>query len=226
MTLIDPAAVGTSLLSRCPVVPVVVLDHPDQALPLGKALLAGGIDVIEVTLRTDAGLESIRRLADLPDLHVGAGSVLVVDHVDQVVDAGARFVVSPGLSVEVVQRCRQRGVAALPGVASASELMTAVSLGLDEVKFFPAGLLGGPAGIRALAAPFTRTSFMPSGGVKAENMADYLAIPAVPAVSGSWMVDPALLRAGAWDEVTARSADAVARATAALPGAGGGVHGV
>jgi len=90
--------------------------------------------------------------------------------------------------------------------------MTAVSLGLDEVKFFPAGLLGGPAAIRALAAPFTRMSFMPSGGVKAENMADYLAVPAVPAVSGSWMVDPALLRAGAWDEVTSRSADAMARA--------------
>ena len=204
----------TTLLTRCPVVPVVVLDHPDQALPLGKALLAGGIDVVEITLRTDAGLESIRRLAELPGLHVGAGSVLVPDQVDQVVDAGALFVVSPGLSVEVVQRCRERGVVALPGVASASELMTAVSLGLDEVKFFPAGLLGGPAAIRALAAPFTRMSFMPSGGVKAENMADYLAVSAVPAVSGSWMVEPALLRAGAWDEVTARSADAVARATA------------
>ena len=93
--------------------------------------------------------------------------------------------------------------------------MTAVSLGFDEVKFFPAGLLGGPAAIRALAAPFTRMAFMPSGGVKAENMADYLAVPAVPAVSGSWMVAPALLRAGDWAEVTARSADAVARATAA-----------
>src|SRR5918912_2486349 len=95
-----------SLLTRCPVVPVVVLDHPDQAIPLGRALLAGGIDVIEVTLRTDAGLEAIRRLATLPELHVGAGSVLVPDQVDQVVEAGARFVVSPGLSVDVVQRCR------------------------------------------------------------------------------------------------------------------------
>ena len=98
-----------TLLTRCPVVPVVVLDHPDQALPLGKALLAGGIDVVEITLRTDAGLESIRRLAELPGLHVGAGSVLVPDQVDQVVDVGALFVVSPGLSVEVVQRCRSAG---------------------------------------------------------------------------------------------------------------------
>ncbi|HEX5812544.1 MAG TPA: bifunctional 4-hydroxy-2-oxoglutarate aldolase/2-dehydro-3-deoxy-phosphogluconate aldolase [Pseudonocardia sp.] len=201
-----------SLLSRCPVVPVVVLDHPDQAVPLGEALLAGGIDVVEITLRTDAGLEAIRRLAGLAGLLVGAGSVLVPGQVDQVVDAGARFVVSPGLSVDVVEHCRTRDVPALPGVATASELMTGVSLGLDEVKFFPAGLLGGPAAIRALAAPFTRMAFMPSGGVKAENMADYLA---VPAVSGSWMVDPALLRAGDWAEVTARSADAVARATGA-----------
>jgi 2-dehydro-3-deoxyphosphogluconate aldolase/(4S)-4-hydroxy-2-oxoglutarate aldolase len=114
-----------SLLSRCPVVPVVVLDDPDQALPLGKALLAGEIDVVEITLRTDAGLEAIRRLATLPDLHLGAGSVLVPDQVDQVVEAGARFVFSPGLSVDVVQRCRALDVPTLPGVATASELMTA-----------------------------------------------------------------------------------------------------
>jgi 2-dehydro-3-deoxyphosphogluconate aldolase / (4S)-4-hydroxy-2-oxoglutarate aldolase len=201
-----------SLLTRCPVVPVVVLDHPDQALPLGEALLAGGIDVIEVTLRTDAGLEAIRRLTALPELHVGAGSVLVPDQVDQVVAAGARFVVSPGLAVEVVHRCRALDVPTLPGVATASDLMTAVGLGLSEVKFFPAGLLGGPAAIRALAAPFTRVSFMPSGGVKADNMADYLAVPAVPAVSGSWMVEPALLREGRWEEVSARSSAATALA--------------
>jgi 2-dehydro-3-deoxyphosphogluconate aldolase/(4S)-4-hydroxy-2-oxoglutarate aldolase len=201
-----------SLLQRCPVVPVVVLDHPDQALPLGEALLAGGIDVVEITLRTDAGLEAIRRLSALPDLHVGAGSVLVPDQADQVVEAGARFVVSPGLSVDVVQRCRALDVPALPGVATAGELMTATALGLDEVKFFPAGLLGGPAAIKALAAPFTRVAFMPSGGVNAGNMTDYLAVPAVPAVSGSWMVDPALLHAKNWDEITARSAAAITTA--------------
>ena len=202
-----------SLLNRCPVVPVVVLDHPDQALPLGEALLAGGIDVVEITLRTDAGLESIRRLATLPGMHVGAGSVLV--------PAPGR----PGGGGRGPVRRQPRpvgrggaavparwGCLALPGVATASELMTASALGLDEVKFFPAGLLGGPAAIRALAAPFTRMSFMPSGGVNAENMGDYLALPAVPAVSGSWMVDPALLRDGRWDEVTARSSAAIERA--------------
>jgi 2-dehydro-3-deoxyphosphogluconate aldolase/(4S)-4-hydroxy-2-oxoglutarate aldolase len=103
-------------------------------------------------------------------------------------------------------------VAALPGVATASDLMVAAELGLEEVKFFPAAQLGGPAAIRALAAPFRHMAFMPSGGVNADNMGEYLALPAVPAVSGSWMVDPALVRAGRWAEVTARSADAVARA--------------
>ena len=109
-----PAPADRSLLDRCPVVPVVVLDHPDQAVPLGEALLAGGIDVIEVTLRTDAGLQAIRKLSALPGLHVGAGSVLVPDQADRVVDAGARFVVSPGLSVEVVRRCRALDVPPCP----------------------------------------------------------------------------------------------------------------
>jgi 2-dehydro-3-deoxyphosphogluconate aldolase/(4S)-4-hydroxy-2-oxoglutarate aldolase len=198
-----------SLLNRCRVVPVVVIDDPDEALPLGEALLAGGIDVVEITLRTAAGINVIEALSALPGMLVGAGSVLVPDQVDQVVAAGAQFIVSPGLSLNVIERARVLGVPALPGVATASELMTAVSLGLTEVKFFPAGLLGGPAGIRALTAPFTAMSFMPSGGVNADNLIDYLAISAVPAVSGSWMVDPALLRAGRWDEVTARSAAAI-----------------
>ena len=203
-----------SLLGRCPVMPVVVLDEPAQAVPLGKALLAGGIDAVEITLRTTAGLDGIRALAaELPDLEVGAGSVLVPDQVDQVVSAGARFVVSPGLSVGVVERARALDVPALPGVATASELMTAVGVGLSEVKFFPAGLLGGPAAIQALSAPFPGVRFMPSGGVSVATMADYLAVPAVPSVSGSWMVEPALLRDGRWDEVTRRSAEAVAKAT-------------
>jgi 2-dehydro-3-deoxyphosphogluconate aldolase / (4S)-4-hydroxy-2-oxoglutarate aldolase len=118
-------------------------------------------------LRTDAGLESSRRLAALPGMHVGAGTVLVPDQVDEVAAAGARFVVSPGLAEPVVRRCRSVGLAALPGVATASDLMVAAELGLQEVKFFPAAQLGGPAAIRALAAPFRHMAFMPSGGVSA-----------------------------------------------------------
>lgn len=206
-----------SVLSSCPVVPVVVLDDVDRALPLGEALLAGGIDVVEVTLRTAAGLPGIAALAGLDGMTVGAGSVLSPAHVDAVVDAGARFVVSPGTSVPVLRRCADRGVPALPGIATASEVMTCVAEGLSEVKVFPAGLLGGPAYIAALAAPFPGLRFMPSGGVGPATMGDYLALATVPAVSGSWMVAGDLLREGRWDEVTARSADAIARATGAVP---------
>jgi 2-dehydro-3-deoxyphosphogluconate aldolase / (4S)-4-hydroxy-2-oxoglutarate aldolase len=210
-----------SLLTRCPVVPVVVLDDPAQAVPLGEALLTGGVDIVEITLRTAAGIDAIHNLTALPELHVGAGSVLVPDQVDQVVAAGARFIVSPGLSVAVLERARALDVPALPGVATASDLMTAVGQGLTEVKFFPACLLGCPAAIVALAAPFPGMSFMPSGGVNADNMRAYLAVPAVPAVSGSWMVDPQLIHENRWDEITARSATAMKRAAgspAADPG--------
>lgn len=202
------------LLPAHPVVPVVVIDDADQALPLGQALLAGGIAVMEVTLRTEAGLEGIRRLKSLEGMTVGAGSVLTPAQVDAVVEAGATFVVSPGVNVEVVRRAQELGVPALPGVASSSDLMTAVQLGLREVKFFPAGLLGGPAMIRALSAPFRGMTFMPSGGVTLGNLAEYLALPCVPAVSGSWMVEKSLVNAGRWDEVTALAAEAVAAATA------------
>jgi 2-dehydro-3-deoxyphosphogluconate aldolase / (4S)-4-hydroxy-2-oxoglutarate aldolase len=168
-------------------------------------------------LRTAAGLDAIALAAQrLPDLTVGAGSVLTPDHVDQVVDAGARFVVSPGLHAPVIARCVERSVPALPGVATASEVMAAVNLGLTEVKFFPAGLLGGPAAIKAMSAPFPGISFLPSGGVGPDNLADYLALPCVPAVSGSWMVDLGLIRNADWAEITRRSTAAVEAARAAI----------
>lgn len=201
----------SSLLTHCPVVPVIVLDDTSQALPLRDALLAGGITIAEITLRTDAGLAGIAVIAGLSDLRVGAGSVLVADQVDRVADAGATFVVSPGLSTDVLDRSIARGLPALPGIATATDLMVASARGLTEVKIFPAGLLGGPAAIKSLSAPFPGLTFMPSGGVTQDNMGDYLALACVPAISGSWMVDPALLRAGRWDEVTARSAAAIQR---------------
>ncbi|MFF8812414.1 bifunctional 4-hydroxy-2-oxoglutarate aldolase/2-dehydro-3-deoxy-phosphogluconate aldolase [Streptomyces pactum] len=208
------------LLGRCPVLPVVVLEDPDHALPMGEALLAGGIDTVEITLRTPAGLPGIRRLSTLPGMRVGAGSVLRPDQVDQAVAAGAEFVVSPGVSAGVLDRARALTVPALPGVATASELMAVVERGLAEVKFFPAGLLGGPAAISALAGPFPGVSFMPSAGLDADTMARYLALPCVPAVSGSWMVAPHLLAQRRWAAVTdaaARAMRTAARTLAALP---------
>jgi 2-dehydro-3-deoxyphosphogluconate aldolase/(4S)-4-hydroxy-2-oxoglutarate aldolase len=218
-TTAGTGSAAARLLAGCPIVPVVVLDDPADAVPLGRALLAGGITGMEITLRTPAGLGGIGRVArELPELTVGAGSVLTPEHVRQVVDAGANFAVSPGLQEPVVKACRDQAVPALPGVATATDLMTAVHLGLTVVKFFPADLLGGPAAIKALAAPFPGLSFLPSGGVNPNNLTDYLALPCVPAVSGSWMVHPPLIRAADWPEITRRSQHAVHAAGAAISG--------
>jgi 2-dehydro-3-deoxyphosphogluconate aldolase/(4S)-4-hydroxy-2-oxoglutarate aldolase len=198
----------------------VVLEDPEHALPMGEALLAGGIDIVEITLRTPAGLPGIRRLSTMPGMRVGAGSVLCPDQVDEAVEAGAAFVVSPGVSAGVLDRARARTVPALPGVATASELMTVVERGLTEVKFFPAGLLGGPAAISALAGPFPGVSFMPSAGLDADTMARYLVLPYVPAVSGSWMVTQQLLAQRRWTAITdaaARAMRTAAETRAALP---------
>lgn len=199
-----------SLLDRCPIVPVVVLDDAEDAVPLGAALLAGGVTVVEVTLRTPAAVAALRAMAaELPDLHVGAGTVLTPAQVDEVVDAGARFVVSPGLSGPVLDRAAERGVDALPGVATASELTAAVVRGITDVKLFPAGVLGGVAMVRALSGPFPQVRFLPSGGVSPENVAEYLALSAVPAVSGSWMVAQALVAGGRFDEISVLCAEAL-----------------
>lgn len=192
-----------------PILPVVVLDDAEQAVPLGVALRAGGINTVEITLRTAAGLDGIRRARQVDGLRVGAGSVLTPQHVDQVAEAGAQFVVCPGLSVAVVERARERGLDVLPGVATPSELMAAVALGLDEVKLFPAGLLGGPAYIEALSAPFPGMRFVPSGGVSQKTLPDYLGLASVRTVSGSWMVARNLLAEEDWAEVTALSVEAV-----------------
>lgn len=204
------------LLGDLRVVPVVVVDSPGTARPLAAALADGGLPCAEVTLRTPAALEALHELAGVPGMLVGAGSVVSPVQVDQAVDAGARFVVSPGLSEAVLARCRARDVPALPGVATAGEIMRALELGIDVVKLFPAGQLGGPAGVRSLAAPFPAVRFVPTGGVGTGNLAAYLALEAVAAVGGSWMVAPDLLRAGRFDEIRrlTRSAVTIARRVA------------
>jgi len=169
-------------------VPVVVIDDARTADSLGNALVAGGLPVAEITFRTTAGLESLRRLAARGDLLVGAGTVLTPAQVDQAVAAGAKYIVSPGLSRAVVERCLEHQVLPLPGAVTATEVQAALELGLTTVKFFPAESSGGAAAVRALAAPFTDVGFMPTGGIGPKNLADYLALPAVRAVGGSWMV--------------------------------------
>ena len=183
----DRVDVFAELAARV-LVPVVVLEEAADADLLADALVAGGLPVAEVTFRTPAALEAIRVIADRGDVLVGAGTVLTAAQVDAAVAAGARYVVSPGLSRAVVERCGEHGVPALPGAVTATEVQAALELGIDTVKFFPAGTSGGPAAIKALAAPFGGVRFVPTGGVSPANLGDYLAIPAVTAVGGSWMV--------------------------------------
>lgn len=195
-------------------VPVVVLNDTGHADGLADALVAGGLPVAEVTLRTDAGLGSIRTMADRGDILVGAGTVTTVDQVDQVVDAGARFIVSPGFSRAVVDRALHHGVPIVPGCVTPSEIMAALEAGITTVKFFPAGVYGGAKAIKALAAPFTGVQFIPTGGVSADNLGDFLSLPYVPAVGGSWMVPVGSIDAGDFDDVTRLTAQAVSAAAA------------
>lgn len=199
-------------LSAARLVPVVVLDDATQAAPLAEALVAGGLPVAEVTFRTAAAAESIRIMADRGDILLGAGTVLTPQQVDEAVAAGASYIVSPGLSRAVVERCQEKGVLALPGAVTATEIQAALELGLNTVKFFPAGTSGGAPAIKALAAPFGGVKFVPTGGIGPANLHDYLAIPAVSAVGGSWMVPRDLVNAGNYSEITRLTADAVALA--------------
>jgi len=199
-------------LTRARLVPVVVIDSAADAGLLGAALVAGGLPVAEVTFRTAAAGEAIRALVARGDILVGAGTVLTPEQVDQAVAAGASYVVSPGLSRAVVERCRERGVLALPGAVTATEVQAALELGVSTVKFFPAGTSGGAAAVAALAAPFGGVRFVPTGGIGPKNLADYLALPCVAAVGGSWMVPRDRIAAGDFEGIRALTAEAVALA--------------
>lgn len=200
------------ILSRR-IVPVIVLEDAANAEPLAEALVAGDLPVAEITLRTAAAAESIRLMAARGDILVGAGTVVRPDQVDAAADAGARFVVSPGLSAPVVARARERNIPILPGAVTPTEVMAALALGLDTLKFFPAAQYGGAGTLKALASPFGGVRFVPTGGVSEGNLADYLALPNVPAVGGSWMVSPTLLAARDFDTINKLTAQAVAAAS-------------
>jgi len=202
------------LLARHRLVPVVVLDDAAAAEPLADALAAGGLPIAEVTFRTEAAAESIARMSAHGGVTVGAGTVTRPEQVDAAVDAGASFVVSPGLSAAVVRRCQERGVFALPGATTATEIMAALELGVSVVKFFPAGTSGGAAAVAALSAPFPGVRFVPTGGIDAGSASDYLALRSVLAVGGSWMVPRAAIAAGDF----ARVRELVAESVAAVAG--------
>ncbi len=196
------------------IVPVVVLHDAKDAEPLGRALIAGGLPVAEVTFRTAAAVESIRAMSAIEGLIVGAGTVLTPAQVEQAVEAGASFIVSPGLRRDVVFAAQAAGIPVLPGAVTPSEIMAAQELGLDTVKFFPANVYGGAAAIKALSAPFGSMRFVPTGGVSVSNLSDYLSLGCVPAVGGSWMVPVDAIREGAFAHVSELCVAAVAAAAA------------
>ncbi len=197
-------------LAAARLVPVVVLDDAAHARPLAGALVEGGLPVAEVTFRTAAAAAAIEQMAADGRVLVGAGTVLTPAQVDQAVDAGARYVVSPGLSREVVERCAERGVPALPGAVTATEVQAALAAGISTVKFFPAETSGGAAAIKALSAPFGDVRFVPTGGIGPKNLADYLSLSSVAAVGGSWRVPRDAIAAGRFEDVAAMVAEAVA----------------
>lgn len=205
------------MLNGSRIVPVVVLDDASFAPDLADALAAGGIPCAEITLRTPAALEAIRAIAGRSDFAVGAGTVTTVAQVDAAVDAGATYLVSPGFDDAVAERAAARGVPLVPGIATATEIQRAVAAGLDHLKVFPAAAVGGPAALRAFAGPFPDVRFLPSGGVSAANAGEYLALPSVFAVSGSWMVPAAALSAR--DDETVRALSAEATAAIGVPAA-------
>jgi 2-dehydro-3-deoxyphosphogluconate aldolase/(4S)-4-hydroxy-2-oxoglutarate aldolase len=197
------------------IVPVAVVEDADRAAPLGAALVAGGLPCIEVTFRTAAAEQAVREAARNPDLLVGAGTVVRPEQVDLALAAGARFVVTPGFSPAVVRACQDAGVPVVPGVSTATEIQLALDAGLEVVKFFPAETSGGVPALKALSAPYSMMRFIPTGGISAANLRDYLALPSVVAAGGSWMVAPALVAAGRYDEIRRLTADAVTLRSAA-----------
>lgn len=183
-------------------VPVIVLESAKDADPLAAALVEGGLPVAEVTFRTDAAAESIRAMAARGDMLVGAGTVLSVEQADRAIDAGAQFLVSPGLNPEVVRYAQSRGIPICPGACTPTEIEQAMSLDLDVVKFFPAEQFGGVATLKAISAPYRQMRFMPTGGIGPGNVKEYLAFDRVIACGGSWMVKPELFAGGDFQKVT------------------------
>ena len=201
------------LLKR-PICPVIVIEDAEDAEPLAEALLAGGIDIIEVTFRTAAAADAITRIKKtFPDILLGAGTVLTSEQVDRAIDAGAGFGLAPGLNPDVVERFRSRGGTFIPGVMTPSEIEKGLLLGCEFLKFFPAGTAGGVAALKALSGPYSATGvkFCPTGGINPDNMVDYLKLPIVASVGGSWIATKQQIADKDWAAITAQARDALDR---------------
>lgn len=198
-------------LEAAPVVPLVQADDPDVAVKTSRALAAGGLSVVEVVFRTDRALDCLRAVArEVPEMIAGAGTVLSVAQAEAAFEAGAKFIVSPGLDENVVAVAQERGAPVYPGIISPTELQKAYNLGLEVVKFFPATIAGGIPAIKALSSVFRTIRFMPTGGVSPDNLADFLKIPAVLACGGSWLTPADAIAAGNYNKITSLAEEALA----------------
>ena len=196
-------------LASSVVVPVVVLERAEDALPTAQALLAGGVDTMEITFRTSCAADAIRAVAEnCPDMLVGAGTVLNVAQAKLAVQMGAKFIVSPGFDAGVVEWCLENGIAMTPGCVTPTEITMAVNHGLKVVKFFPANVYGGLNAMKNLSAPFVGVKFLPTGGVNGGNIKEYVDAPFVHAVGGSWVCSKADIASGSWEKITKLCLDA------------------
>lgn len=203
------------ILTSGPVVPVIVINKLEHAVPLAKALVAGGVRVLEVTLRTACALDAIRAIAkEVPDAIVGAGTVINPQQLREVTEAGAQFAISPGLTEDLLQAANAGTIPLIPGISTVSELMLGLDQGLREFKFFPAEANGGVKALQAIAGPFPQVRFCPTGGISPANYRDYLALNSVHCIGGSWLVPNDALESGDYDRITSLAREAVAGASA------------
>ena len=194
------------------ILPVIAIEDADKAVPLAKALCEGGLPAAEITFRTACAKEAIVRIREaLPDMLVGAGTVLTKEQVDDALDAGVEFIVTPGFNPEIVRYALSRGAVIMPGTATPGEMEQAMGMGLDVVKFFPAEQNGGIAKLKAVSAPYSKLSFIPTGGVNADNLISYIRFPRILACGGTWMVKKELIDAGNWEEIKRLTQQAVRR---------------
>lgn len=200
-----------ALLASCPLVPVITIDNPATAVALGRALVAGGISILEVTLRTEHGLSAIRALREaLPDAWVGAGTVTSVEQYNQAEEAGAQFVITPGVTKELLSHGINAETPLLPGISTLSEMMMGYAMGYREFKFFPAEVSGGVDALKAFAGPFSDVRFCPTGGIRQETASRYLSLANVAAVGGTWLTPKDLVEAEDWEKITRIAADSMA----------------
>lgn len=212
MTPEDASEKTAHICALAPVIPVLVIDDPDSALPLAKALISGGLPVLEVTLRTPKALEVIRAIADIEGGIVGAGTLLGPQDVKAAKSAGARFGVSPGATEQLLDACEEERLPLLPGAATATEVMRLYDRGYSTMKFFPAEIAGGAPAIKAIGAPIPQVKFCPTGGIGPENAGDYLKLPNAICVGGSWVAPKEKVASKDWESI-----EALARAAAELP---------